>query len=414
MDAVTILDNYRLAVVNDAEGMRILAVLFRSGPQSEQQLKGHLSAELRPLRNKLSELFRANLVRILANELWATTELSDQILGRLGITELAARSLLEEQDIREADKGFLAACAESRSFHDKSWPKYQAAALRALDELGGISSPYRRNLLYGVIVGLDTEAQKLGGDGYCRSVVDWHSARKSDLWVQWGSDWRDDLALYSRRCRYGRELALESDGLFMDPGGSKPGKLPALLLFLRTSGAITSGTPDRAMTAAAGLNPNTSSYVWESLNATLPGSETQLGKLLQLLGLTKSRDAASPKVRFQLLLDKIFWRAHEAVPDFLLVPGGAPDMPRVPGQEGAWLERTLLSVRGQIDAGEYDHLPAPARTKLLGLFDTTRTAFHERSSAMDQAEREGGEGTSLKAGRMPSPPRLSTGKKESA
>src|SRR5688572_3554962 len=106
METAALLNHYRFAVTRDELMMQLLARLFRDGPLDDQTIEVEFEHQIGEVRKKLTELFRASFVR-LSGSRWATTELANHVLAKLGVAKLTARSLLAKQEIAPYDFEFL-------------------------------------------------------------------------------------------------------------------------------------------------------------------------------------------------------------------------------------------------------------------------------------------------------------------
>lgn len=387
MDTVDILNNYRATIASDKGAVQILSALYRFGPQSEEELADQVKDDLREVRIKVSELFRAHLIRLTVGRRWMVTALADEVLARLGIAEVAVRSLLEEQEIDDTDKSFLEACTMTRASRDASWPKYQVIFLLCLDDLKkdalqGLSRSPRAlsDLLYGSIVGLDSDAQQVGGATYVHYVLDWHSANHSELWTRWRDDWFEKKALYENMCDEAVAFVRFSNEDLANPARERTGQKDSArtLTLLRALSAILSGVSDPGMSALVRADRGIWSNIWDALRRAFPEMEKRIDKLLHALGLaeTKEEDLYHKLVQATLQREEVGISSRPA-------PGGAFS------RMEDWLEGTLRKVKVQIEAGAETSLSSKMRETLLKALDEALEEFHEHASEGSLEGRDG-------------------------
>jgi hypothetical protein len=184
METVRILDSYRFAVARDADAVRLLALLHRVGPLTEEEVVAQSELPQGSVRDKLTELFRANLILLIDPARYATSELAEMILANLGVHELATLDLLRRARLSDSDREFLTSCISAREQEPIEWRRYLATAARAvarLEQWRAVVPETTRRMWFAAVVGLDPLSHELGPDNYAERITGTFGSGKSSL-----------------------------------------------------------------------------------------------------------------------------------------------------------------------------------------------------------------------------------------
>lgn len=289
------IDNYRKFISGDSHAVRMLAVLLRSGPQTETQLAGYLGLPVVQLKSKIAELFRAHFVSTLPENRWKLTELAEEVLAGLRITDVVAQSLLVDQDIGDQEKSFLKACMQIQAETNPSWSKYHTGLLQSIQHnlhyLGLVSTADSAALLYDAVVGLDSDLQQLGSSEYCKRVFSWHEERNSELWSRYHETWLTTSNHYQRQCEAAMADVVTGNALFFCKEHSEA-LSPRLVLFTwsRLIGVILSRVAEAGLVTAFRTNEGFPSEVWSVLKSQQPEAELNAVDFLSAMGTIDFKD----------------------------------------------------------------------------------------------------------------------------
>lgn len=394
MDAIHILNNYRASLSSDKDALRILSHLYRAGTLTENELALKSSTQRSDLSLKLNQLFRAQLACVVQQDKWTTTDLAEEILSRLGISEAVSRALITDQKIDEPERSFLEACIEKQSLQDPNRLRYQTEILRTVAALGKDllkeftkSKQRRAQLLYSAIVGLDSDAQNLGGAEYYKLVFDWHKNQKSDLWKVFNKSWINNENILARRCRNAtQDVQLSNLLMVVDDLEERQrfySKRTINLTLVRVLGSILSKFVDSGLSASFRANDNLSSDVWIFLEDEFPSINEKTYDLFISWGKADIDNSLNWRKNLQTKLAEILTKETSSTPstglDRLVTEDMRAKVAEVMGpMRGVWLENTLLILKSQVDEGHFDNIPVAQKKQLCKLIYESSKAFQER------------------------------------
>jgi hypothetical protein len=194
METVRLLDSYRMAVAHDHTAIRLLSFLQRDGAQTDTELSGKTSLTLTEARAKLTQLFRANLVQLWTGDLYAPTEMAEQLLTSVGVADAVGADAVETSGLAEQHKRFLVTFFALRQ-RPPAWRRYISAAAKTAKQLelyARLGDEVRTRLWYGMLAGLDPVGQELGADFACR-----HAFERADFAL---GRYAVDIKHFSQRC----------------------------------------------------------------------------------------------------------------------------------------------------------------------------------------------------------------------
>src|SRR5438067_1895525 len=111
MDTTQLLGHYRLPVLQDEGLTKLLAYLFRGGPQSDESLTSTFGGDRKIITRQLVQLYRASLVHRLSDtKTWAISNAGERILQSIDIYDIASRDLIRSLTEHHTDQTFLEAC----------------------------------------------------------------------------------------------------------------------------------------------------------------------------------------------------------------------------------------------------------------------------------------------------------------
>lgn len=389
METIDILNRYRQTLASDHQGITILALMFKEGPQSEAALCARTDTSRQFLASKLRELFQAKLVRHGAEPtVWASTTFADDILTALGIAQTAAVDLLWAQPVPDRERAFLHACALTRDTRDASTTRRLALSLRAIAALESSKDPGTKpprddlgQLLYAVVIGSDTRAQQVGGAKFFESVVEWHHRNRTSLWADWGDEWRTHSYTLARSCVAGIATARESDRILLafDENSKAPCRRGAArLTFVRLISSFAAGQPDPGVHAAFGSHEREPLRVCNLLNRTIPNAERRAEDLLFAWGALERPGPADRSFRVHggpPLLVGTFAAGKTSLAHLL----HSRSTLAVEHGKYALYENLLHALRSEIEAGVYDSQSERSATLTELLVDATSALRHRAS-----------------------------------
>ncbi len=249
METVRLLDSYRLALARDAKGVRLLAFLQKDGAQLDYLLAAKTRLPLHDVRSKLTELFRANFVRLLDDGRYAPTEIAEQVLANLGVADVVASDAVSTSGLPDQDKVFLKSFLADRESAPSSWRRYFAAAAQSAKQLESeakIDAVDWARLFYGVLAGLDPASRELGADISCR-----HAFTHANFGV---SGVKANLEHFAQQCEQAiRDRAASNE--FFSTGrraeASTTSSITLALTFVRLWASVLSQHADEGLVAAA-------------------------------------------------------------------------------------------------------------------------------------------------------------------
>ena len=307
METVRLLDSYRLAVARDGTAVRLLAFLQRDGAQTDVHLSQKTHLALHETRNKLTELFRANFVRLLEDRRYATTDIAEQVLASLGIADAVAVDALESTGLSNADKQLLVAFFIGREHEPAEWRQYVSAAAKSAKRLeldATLSEETRARLWYAILAGLDPATHELGSELACRRVYEHADLKAGNVLIEFKH--------FAERCQIADVDRARSNEFVTT--GKRPASLIdtevtlALTLTRLLASALSRYTDDGLMAAAmtSGVNEQARAALrdWTSpFQAYLNAINTELHS-----HLTQQRSNVIDTLCDNLLIDPVNWR----------------------------------------------------------------------------------------------------------
>lgn len=244
MTSTKILDHYRLSLVGDKNIFLVLSIISKSFVESERDIKNKTRISSEELGFIVAKLFRANLIKGDSKNGWSVTSLAEEALTSLGVSEIASKSIISEQQLNKADQAFFEACLSGNSTPNKSWTRDISAILRACDAAFRIAStkePLKQEektrTLYALIIGTNPLARNTDIEAYCDSVSNWYESnypdRSNKLGLLWQKDSKLKRSIY-QNCWHGLEDYKSSNRLLLteDKDIGKIGYLVTLARFL--------------------------------------------------------------------------------------------------------------------------------------------------------------------------------------
>lgn len=177
MDAITILDNYRLSVLGDKELFLVLSSIYKDDSITEEKLSSELDIPLIHLKGLLTKLFRANLIKNIDKDTWRVSPIAEKILGSVGVSTIISQSILKDSQLNNQDTVFLGACISSSADQDSEWLRDITVILKAytrafqwVSETKPLKSDEKKKALYALIIGTNPAAKELDTSLYCDKV----------------------------------------------------------------------------------------------------------------------------------------------------------------------------------------------------------------------------------------------------
>jgi hypothetical protein len=387
MNTTYLLNHYRTTIVDDKLAIQILARLYKDGPKTEEELRSILNPSERHLDQKLTQMYRANFIQIITPERWAITDLSEEVLVHLGITQVAAKSLLAAQDIPESDLVFLNACIESKEDSDLHWSIQQTALLKSISNIVHVlrdrfseADADRMRLTYAIIVGLDPDIQRLGEQDYCRVILDKQRESHTDLPKYL------EIERYFVKCAQAVKDVQSSNQLLLHGGLSHTSHKQTAysLTWARVLNALLTDVGDDGLQLACRSRKDAPYKVWKSLSSWLSNVEEisldflwSAGKLKRELTSIDDKHAL-----LQMMLWEIIRRRnniHHDVERFDVLSSLSTSQEEVAALKyGSLLMRMLLLFKSELVAGEYDNISNSQKENICKLLDDVGNAFRKR------------------------------------
>lgn len=202
----SILDRYRTIILNDKDMFKVLSILFRDGVIAEDEVENQTKLSERELKTILNKLYKSKLIKIVSPKWWKVSELAEEVLTRLGISESAAISYISDQSISEDDKFFLVSFLSFRAKDDIVWAKNIHSLLRALDAALSVFDRYepiaddlKARAFYAAVIGSDNRIMSVDFNHYCHSVFSWKVEHKKTESF-WGYPSRSNEEAFANIC----------------------------------------------------------------------------------------------------------------------------------------------------------------------------------------------------------------------
>ena len=107
MDIVRLLDHYRYNIIDDKLSITILTYLAREGATPESELIKSTKVDNLVLKEKIRDLYKASLIRMVDDLTWSITDFAETILAKLGMTEIVSRYYIRKQPLEAYDISFM-------------------------------------------------------------------------------------------------------------------------------------------------------------------------------------------------------------------------------------------------------------------------------------------------------------------
>jgi hypothetical protein len=392
MDTTFLLNHYRLSIVDDSLAVQLLSRLYRDGPQTETELSRDLNTADKELREELTKLYRANFVRIITPEKWGVTELSEDVLTRLGIGQAASKSLLAAQRLPRPDLIFLNACIEAKE-NDYRLSRQQMALLKSLSNVVSVLQSKKgqretdtTRLVYAMIVGLDPDVQRLGEKDYCRLVVERHDELKH---LERG--WR-------AKCLQATKDVHSSNHFFLygAPPEQADWHLTCSLTWSRLLSTFLTENGDDGLRTAFLAKKEMASQVWNPLRLWLSDIDERSFQFLTSTGKLKrqpdSDKAGEPDESKRVLLDMMLlqilmrsmrerYEEEFGVERFLL----DPKQELSDSHQLLSMMRMLSLFKSELEAGRYRSVIASERERLCELLNSLVVTMNTQGSDRKEA-----------------------------
>jgi hypothetical protein len=258
MDTISVLNHYRLLLANDPLTFRMLSHCFAHGPSTEQEIETD-ELPLAEINARIIKLFRANLLKRAGKSHWATTELANALLSKMGVARRATEWLVESTALDQDDQTFLKASIRLADEED-FWASAHTHSLCSmlLNVFGEIgknekTAEEKDETLFSAIVGLDSRAEALGAEGYVDALYSYLASSKPAK--------RKQLV---KKVESSIENARASNRLLMTADASV-GKSTFVLTWARMLNATLTGRPDAGMECLASRASANVDDVWSSL-----------------------------------------------------------------------------------------------------------------------------------------------------
>jgi hypothetical protein len=270
MEAITILDHYRLSVVQSEASTRLLAYLLRHGPQTEGALADGLRMELAEIRRELTQLYRASLVEHSTDDLWKTSALADGILFRLEIHEAATEDLAKSLDVGRPALVTLNACASGLEDEEQSRLRlWLLRCVHGINEVFRSEARHEQNdqghlLFYAVLYGTDPEAQQISPEGLSEFLKARLQLRARRQGTPWASQSDSEVSEAAKEFKLGAKTYFDSNSLlihFQGHGSYWDNEVAERFTFVRALSACIAGAADRGFVSC--------SRHWEDTNYSL-------------------------------------------------------------------------------------------------------------------------------------------------
>lgn len=371
MATVSLLDHYRLLLSRDPVAFRVLSHCFAQGPSTEAEIQSD-DLGLPDVKSRLLLLFRANFLQQTPESRWATTELANALLARMGLAGKATEWLIESTDLDRDEREFLKASVRLADADD-FWVglNRHSRCLVVLDALDEFQEPdatgqSKNDALFSALVGLNPRAEALGPQGFVDVVARYLSpvafADRERITKKVERSLEDANA--SNRCL-----------LFGAPG---TGKSALTLTKVRLLAAARSGQLDEGMQCLASGLSKQIDELWSSLKTRYDGLSKQLMRLFfvtrgrkeqtlndQLLGQIKK--VLQSYLEHSPCVDRVWTRNF----DYLLERELVDD----PAQKAKELVATLGKA---IESYQFELLSPQAKESLCGSLEEYARLYRQR------------------------------------
>lgn len=393
MDIKFFLDNYRKSLLTDPQALRILSHMYRDGPIAEDSLSSLLGEGDQSVSAKLTELYRAGLVRLTSNDGWYTTKFAEDVLSRLNISAPVSKHLLWQCDLPETDTHFLNACINVSAEADPVTAKNRVNLLKSARFVLNTTYPQysaeidtRRRLLYAVVVGLDPDSQRLGGRNYCNAVMEMSQLANRDRNAKWL------LSGLEAKCETALHDVWKSNELLLfgrNPPSSE--KWPVMSLsWVRALNTLSTEEPDPQMLPSMTLpymkegSADSLESAWEQLAEWNKSLRDHTVMYLHDYGGAENVDTENfATSHHQILnaLQSVLSRRKSLLHLDLCEtsPSTMESYEASPSQELRRCRDLLFRVRAGFQSGRYDSVSASERDSLLTALGQAYDAVNTRS-----------------------------------
>lgn len=390
MSTIYFLDHYRESLVDDKLAIEILARLYRDGPKTEVELKPFLTSTENELKRKLTKLFRANFIHLLPFDRWANTNLSEEILAYLGISQIATKSLLADQDLPQPDLFFLNSCIEIKSDLNTRWSKQQTALLQNLSLITELlknrlnsEEVDRKRIIYAIIVGLDPDIHLLGEQAYCDFVFDRQKETKSKVLPNLETKWKKKFVF---NCSRAIKDVHSSNKLLFYGGTDSEAETWEIfsIAWTRVLNTLMTEISDDGLQSVSRVTEDAPSKIWRSLHSWFSDVEDLSLNFLKTSGkLTHESEFMDDKrsllqwTLWEILRRQNYtyrgdqWAKISSYATERLKDDIKPKYPSL-------LIPLLLHFKSELVAGEYDKISNSQKKNIGDLLDNVNTAFQER------------------------------------
>ena len=195
MNAVNIIDKYKISVIQDELDTRILAYIYFKGKCESDDL-AVLQIPAKELTQHLLKLYNAQFIARIGNERWSCTEKAISMLEALEFGNDTAEMLLHNLDINEKDKFFLLAVLQS--IYKGNMDIFPTIMLRALQSFIKIydsslfmNKAFLTDAIYTLLLGPNQALSGLGSRSFVSSVFNWHHQIHSAIWDTYTREYSD-------------------------------------------------------------------------------------------------------------------------------------------------------------------------------------------------------------------------------
>jgi hypothetical protein len=373
MDTVKLLDHYRTAATKDPLTFQLLAHVFHQGRCSEAEMAS-IGVPTAQVRQRLTVLFRSNLVRRDTESLWTTTELANLLLARAGLAESSIGWFIDAWGVPKNERVFVKSCLWSREEDDPQVILQQQSLIRSLWQVRArvTESEARtgdlQRALYAALIGLDARAESLGHRVYCDNVISRTPGLKAP------SD-SARVRLYDLAKVALQDMRASNHVVIVGRKGA--GKSALALTWSRLLSAASSGLADKGLGCLA---PDSLSAAWENLNEWKPDLNEQSNHILVLLGrsipdASHEAEDVSAFVNTRVCSASRAWsRSRELeVSDFRALLGSGGE------RLNALLARNRVrELSESLIDGTFDELRLTDRQELCGAIDVLAESFRSR------------------------------------
>jgi hypothetical protein len=187
METVRLLDSYRIAVAHDEHAIRLLSLLQRDGAQTDAALATEAHVGLLETRNKLTELFRANFVRILEDFRYAATAMAEQVMASIGVADAVGSDAIASSKLQNVDKNLLFTFFSDRENESATWRRYLAASAKSAKQIeknANLSEETSARLWYATLLGVDPTTRELGPDLVCKRMYEHADLKTGNMLIE--------------------------------------------------------------------------------------------------------------------------------------------------------------------------------------------------------------------------------------